>query len=212
MVLQGLLFIFVLQIKYMKKILLGALLLLSTSLFSQTNLPDTLIVNPPIGLKFSMSVIEVKNYMLSKKIEIDLKYSNSNRVIYNHVKIGNITYDFIKLSFDDNGKLFGVRCSFVPTNNATLQNYYDDVRNMIIDKYYIGESYRNFESPYHDGDGYEMQAISLEKGSISTYWTFKNSMISLYIDKTMSIELSYQDIKLAEIYFEKQKVKQLNDF
>jgi hypothetical protein len=57
-----------------------------------------------------------------------------------------------------------------------------------------------------------MQAIKVGKGSITTYWSLKNGIISLEILATMNICVGYQDTKLADVYFARKKKKEAADF
>lgn len=49
-------------------------------------------------------------------------------------------------------------------------------------------TFRIFRSPYHDGDGYEEQAIRLGKGTLATFWD------GLYMEVTdkLTVDISYE--------------------
>jgi hypothetical protein len=107
-------------------------------------------------------------------------------------------------------KLFDVTM-YYDEIEGNLQKGFDQLKETIDNKYGIGESYRSFDSPYKDGDGFEMQAISVGKGSISSYWTFKNATLSLEISESLGIELCYQESKLSNLYFARKKAKEASD-
>jgi hypothetical protein len=167
-------------------------------------------LNAPIGLTFGMSTEKAKAFMLRKNVKLDTKYSKKDKLFYNNVKVGSKTADFITLLFVDN-KLFDVTIYYDVTNGR-IQETYDLLKETIDNKYAYVAPYRNFDKPYFDGDGYEMQAIKLGKGSISTYWGLKNGTISLVIEQSLEISIGYQEINLAAIYFNRKKKKEAADF
>jgi hypothetical protein len=197
----------------MKNITIMLISLLSFNIHGQTTEEIPLnekILTAPIGLSFGMSPAQVKVVMAKKKSIPDLKLSKKDRLIFNKVKVGPKTTNFIMMLFVD-GKLFDVMM-FYDELEANLQERFDVLKETLDNKYGSGEYYRNFESPYHDGDGYEMQAIRLGKGSISSYWTFKNATISLEITESLDIKLVYEDEKLAKNFFDRKKAKEESDF
>jgi len=194
-----------------KSILVTMLLLLSYTTFCQTTETplNEKILSAPIGLSFGMSIIQVKAVMAKKGATPDVKYSKNDRLIFNKVKAGPKTTEFIKMLFVDD-KLFDISMHFNEIE-GNLQRGFDQLKEPLDSKYGPGELFRSFDYPYKDGDGYEMQAIRLGKGSISSYWTFKNATISLEISETLDIELGYQDTELAKIYFTRKKKKEESD-
>jgi hypothetical protein len=167
-------------------------------------------LNAPIGLTFGMYKEKAKAIMFNKKGKLDVKRSVVDKLIYGNVKVGGKMTDFIVLLFVDN-KLFDVSIYYFDLD-ARQQENYDKLKETIDNKYGFSETYRTFKSPYTDGDGYEMQAIKVGKGSITTYWSLKNGIISLEILVTMNICVGYQDTKLADVYFARKKKKEAADF
>ncbi len=187
------------------------LFFLSFKAFSQTTetpLKEK-ILNAPIGLSFGMSIAQVKSVMAKKGAIPDIKYSKRDKLIFNKVKVGPKMSEFIILLFVDD-KLFDVTIFYYELEGK-LQEGFDQIKETIDNKYGVGASYRKFDSPYNDGDGFEMQAIRLGKGSISSYWNFKNATIYLGINESLNIELGYQDAILSEIYFTRKKAKESSD-
>ena len=77
------------------------------------------------------------------------------------------------------------------TNWWSIKSEYIEIRQSLINKY--GEpkqDYAFFTSPYYDGDGYEMSAISLEKCNYASYW----ENISVEISKYKQVKVSYENL------------------
>src|ERR687884_1112783 len=165
------------------------------------------------GMKFGSSIAECKRIILSKEgAVLDTKHSTENKLIVDGAEFGGRKTAFIALLFTDN-KLHTAKVYFVPRLESKVFELYDEIKSEINDKYYVTKNdYRLFKYPYEDGDGYETQAIKLGKASIASFWSFprsdghKNS-ISLEINETLIVILSYQDGLLIEEAIEKQKSK-----
>lgn len=61
------------------------------------------------------------------------------------------------------------------------------------------ESYEFFSKPYYEGDGYEMQAIRLEKCRYASYWDTSEGIILIQISKFEQISFDYEDKINSEI-------------
>lgn len=74
-----------------------------------------------------------------------------------------------------------------------------------------------FQNPYRAGDGFEIQAIRLNKGTAKTYWqrpigNGDNIIMSCEISTMPSIEVCYQHVEMREIvskYYDSQKSKDM---
>ena len=77
----------------------------------------------------------------------------------------------------------------------SLKSDYDKYFEIFKKKY--GEpdnQYSFFSSPYKDGDGYEMTAVTLEKATFSAYWLSKNNTsVSISISKWSQVQLIYEN-------------------
>ncbi len=81
-----------------------------------------------------------------------------------------------------------------------IKSDYNEYLDLLIAKYGKPEhTYAFFESPYEDGDGYEMNAVSLEKCHYSAFW---NDIIGVSIDisKFKQVRVSYENKKNAELH------------
>ena len=76
-----------------------------------------------------------------------------------------------------------------------MKNDYDKYYDIFKEKYGAPDSeYSFFSSPYKQGDGYEMTAVTLEKATFSAYWLSKNnaSMV-VSISKWNQVQLVYEN-------------------
>jgi hypothetical protein len=79
------------------------------------------------------------------------------------------------------------------TNWYSIKNDYLKLKEQFITKYGIGKSYEFFSDPYYEGDGYEMQAVKLEKCNYIIYWEKPEGNVTLSISKYRQIKVSYED-------------------
>lgn len=81
----------------------------------------------------------------------------------------------------------------------SLKSTYNSMKKNYVEKYGApSDTYELFLDPYNDGDGYELQAIKLEKGAYSSFWTFTQGSIAVSI-KALStskgcVVLQYEDL------------------
>ena len=78
---------------------------------------------------------------------------------------------------------------------SNLKNDYDKYYDIFKEKYGAPDSeYSFFSSPYKQGDGYEMTAVTLEKATFSAYWLGRNntSMV-VSISKWNQVQLVYEN-------------------
>lgn len=81
--------------------------------------------------------------------------------------------------------------------NRAFQKY-DEMCSLISSKYGEPTSRsRWFKTPYEDGDGYEEQAIKLNKGHVSSTWVFGDgNTISTYIVDNLDVFVDYCNTEL----------------
>ena len=77
----------------------------------------------------------------------------------------------------------------------TLKNEYEKYFVTFTDKYGMEDSkYEFFTSPYFEGDGYELQALKLEKATFAGYWFNKNNTtIALEISEYQQVKITYEN-------------------
>jgi len=79
------------------------------------------------------------------------------------------------------------------TNWYSLKNNYLEIKNQFQQKYGDGRSYEFFSKPYEEGDGYEMQALGLEKCRYITFFETELGTISVDVSKYKQISIGYED-------------------
>ena len=84
---------------------------------------------------------------------------------------------------------------------SSLKSEYFKIKESYIKKY--GRPLRSFEKfydPYYEGDGYELQALKMEKCTYITYFDTPTGMISVGMDSSGCISIMYEDginVKIA---------------
>ena len=86
-------------------------------------------------------------------------------------------------------------------NWYSIKSDYNSLLNILTEKYGKPDSkYASFYKPYYEGDGYEMQALTLEKASYSAFWFGKeNTNISISISKFKMVSVGYENDTLVEV-------------
>lgn len=90
---------------------------------------------------------------------------------------------------------------FLPeaTSWNTIKREYEDYLNILTEKYGTPDKkYAFFSSPYYEGDGYEMSAITLEKCNYFAYWN-DSIGISIQISKYKQVKISYENAKNSKL-------------
>ena len=75
----------------------------------------------------------------------------------------------------------------------SIKSEYRTFKDSYTEKYGKPESYEFFSSPYEEGDGYEMTAISVEKCHYISFFTTEMGPIALEIHKDKCVQVSYED-------------------
>lgn len=181
-----------------KIILSIATILFTVSAYSQTNVPP----DGAAGLKFGMSPSEVKAIWKNKGTlyqDYETIKSTIGSLSYIDISVGNEKFDVATAKFVNN-KLYEISVMKLPEREAFAQGIYDNLQEILNNKYKKGNSYRIFTGIYEDGDGYEMQAVRLGNADIATYWDYSpTSIISLKItplSQSIIIEMNYQSVVL----------------
>jgi hypothetical protein len=87
---------------------------------------------------------------------------------------------------------------FYPKNTTfeSINNKFDQKKDVLTSKYGSPDKCHNyFESPYELGDGYEENAIQLEKYVNSCFWHINDNFdMSLSVTKYMQVEIIFENI------------------
>lgn len=93
---------------------------------------------------------------------------------------------------------------YMPKDNSwsSLKSTYLTLKEQYTKKYGTpSDEFEFFSTPYYEGDGYETQALELEKCTYSTYWQVPYGVIGVSISEFLQIRLVYEDahnIKIME--------------
>lgn len=155
------------------------------------------------GLKFGMSVAEVKNIWRAKGNppgEFEPSKPGLVSLSYYKVKIGVQKFDFCVLRFV-NDKLYDIIFCKIPERESFGQDYYDTQQKIITSEYGQGVSYRFMDPDDELGSERDkMNAVKCGFAKIRTCWSFKDiSAISLEIkeiDDKITIVTQYQSTEL----------------
>ena len=82
-----------------------------------------------------------------------------------------------------------------------ITSEYERLKNILIEKYdQPRNEYDFFSTPYFLGDGYELQALRLEKCTYASYWFDKDNMnVSIEMSKYEQVNLAYENVKNVEL-------------
>ncbi|HSP34909.1 MAG TPA: hypothetical protein VLU46_11385 [Thermoanaerobaculia bacterium] len=90
------------------------------------------------------------------------------------------------------GKLVRVIVTIVPTEE-TVRDTYLQVRDAIQKKYgKPAKSVQRFLEPFHDGDGYEDEAIRAGKAVFATGWSEEDEALVVNITQNLQVAVTYE--------------------
>lgn len=75
----------------------------------------------------------------------------------------------------------------------SLKSEYNSFKESYNSKYGKGRSYEYFSDPYYEGDGYELQALRLEKCKYATFYETTEGKIMLKIGDDKAVQVHYED-------------------
>jgi hypothetical protein len=78
-----------------------------------------------------------------------------------------------------------------------LKSDYQKFVEILTEKYGSPDNtYNSFDSPYYDGDGYEMTAVSLEKCTFASLWLRRSNLnLAIEISKFSQVKLTYENVE-----------------
>lgn len=85
------------------------------------------------------------------------------------------------------------------TSWYSLKSEYKSFKSSYTEKYGSPKSFERFDDPYYEGDGYELQALRLEKCTYKSYYNTSKGYISVGIDKSGCVTVAYEDAINVEI-------------
>jgi hypothetical protein len=194
----------------MKKSILITLLLIPFLGFTQTTKP----IEGFLGIKFGSSKTDVVAAMKAKGGVLSSS-STDSRLVFTNVKLGQRMPDWITV-FLFNDKLYQGVFFFKPEHEAQTIDNYNSLVSDISGVYGPGNPYKSFKSPYKDGDGYEVTALSSGNATIFTNWgSEKGNLLQAVIDTIkddLYVKLIYVDIVVQTQAIDAQKAKEKSDY
>jgi hypothetical protein len=169
----------------MKKLLLSLFVLLSINAFCQSfdgvtisgDLPTAVAKYKAKGYKVTEtfeSGVSLKGEVASREVELMLFITPKSKTIFKAVVFMPKFENWYDLKDDYNRYL-----QILSTNYGMPK-----------------DSYSMFNTPYKEGDGYEMTAVVSDKCAYAAYWfDLDNSNISLQISKYKQVRIAYENIK-----------------
>jgi len=191
----------------MKKTLLIALLLMPFLGISQTKKP----VDGFLGIKFGSSKEDVITALKARGGVLN-NSSTDKDVYFTDVKLGPRASESLTVSFVDNKMYFGA-FYFKPDHDAEVFADYKALVNDIAEVYGKGKSTADYNSPYKEGDGDELQAVKAGEAKIFTDFKSDKNLLQVKIKSTKDYDVYviatyYDNTLLAEAQAkEKQKAK-----
>ena len=76
--------------------------------------------------------------------------------------------------------------------NALKSDYFEK-KHLYTNKYPMDRDYEFFASPYEDGDGYELRALSRDKCHYISFFYAMGGYISIEIEKNFQVSVTYED-------------------
>lgn len=190
----------------MKKIILSLLVaLLALPVFSQEHLK---FKGVPIDgtLSSFVSALKAKGLSISS---LDSKYE-STIMEGDFAGLDNCQFMIVSSKDKTPGKVIVLGPSIKSWYN--LKGRYNDLKESLQAKYTNAEvkSYEFFKDPYEEGDGYELQAISLDKCIYTTFFVLPEGSITVELAGSTStscyVKLTYEDtINFGKIVKENEK-------
>ena len=105
---------------------------------------------------------------------------------------------------------------YMPEHNSwySLKSDYFSYLDILKNKYGLPtESYSTFIDPYYEGDGFEEQAVKMDKTLYEAIWIgYGNTNIAVSISKYMQVKLIYENIINVELFKKEMQKTHNNSF
>jgi hypothetical protein len=144
------------------------------------------------GIKINGNIDSCSNKFLKKGYTF---FKREDNVIVLKGKIGN---DDVKLFLVSTPKTKLVWKGVIdfPEQDSweDLKDKFGKIKGILIDKYGTpSNDFHFFKSPYYEGDGYELTAVSNGNCVYSTYWTSSSCIVSVEISSSKLISVGYEN-------------------
>jgi hypothetical protein len=102
-----------------------------------------------------------------------------------------LNHDAAGVAIMSDGKVVRVFVMLAAPDDAARETY-EELRKVLIAKYGApAKTVRSFEEPFHEGDGYEAEAIRSGKANFATQWIDGGDALVLNIASGKSLALTY---------------------
>jgi len=125
-----------------------------------------------------------------------ITYAENQNVVTMKGAVGGKQYELLISSTPKTKQVWRISV-YLPeaTSWSIIKSEYEDYLGVLTEKYGAPEKkYSFFSSPYNEGDGYEMNAIKLEKCYYSAFWS-DSVGIMIKISKFQQVQISYENEK-----------------
>jgi hypothetical protein len=194
----------------MKKTLFIALLLIPFLGISQTTKP----IDGFLGVKFGASKDDVIAAIKARGGNVNETPTNE-RVSFNNVKLGPRKAEELVIYFVNN-KMYQGAFYFKPEQEPQTIEYYNALVSDISEVYGKGKPAMSFKSPYENGDGHELLALSSGNAKFYTNFNSDKNLLQIDIKALQNEELyviaSYYDNTLVAEAHAKEKDKAKSDY
>lgn len=201
----------------MKKLLLVTMIILySGIIYSQ----ETRTLNSALGIPFGSSKSVVKSTIKEKHPDSKVYSETDMSISFEEVKYGAYKPILVNFQFTKEGQFHTCKVFVDADDCKEIFTLYDDLVKVIDEKYYTtDEKMENYKYPFTKSDKYK-HTESLVKGkyvSMFSLWVFptdkeKNNAISVEVDKSCAVKVTYQDGNLISKVIEDKKKNDSGDY
>lgn len=185
---------------------------------SQTRPARPQSVNEFLGIKFGSSKDDAKLVLLEREgVTLNEENSGADHLIFEGGSFAGRSVYFWRLGFVDD-QLHTASVYIQEKENHHIIERYDELVSFYKEKYAAPDTtLRRFEYPYEEGDGFEEQALRLGKAHLTVLWAFPTdtpgvqNSVSIEIDDSLLLKISYQDGALIDKAIQRRKEKAKDD-
>lgn len=144
-----------------------------------------------LGVEIDGSMTSFVEKMKEKGFTFD---SESDRITTMKGLFTNKSVDLYIVSTPTTKKVYRVAVVYPEkTSWSSIKSEYNDLKNAYKKKYTLDKDYNFFLTPYYEGDGYEMQAVRLDKCKYISFFKTERGDIMIEISKFECIKIVYED-------------------
>lgn len=161
------------------------------------------------GIKWDTDIETIKTIIKTKK-NCEIEYIDDENIICAGKfggKEATITFYF------HNKKLYKGVVMYPYEINKAIRNY-NEIKSNLIEKYGTAQfDIEDFESPYYSGDGYEEQAVLLNKAHFGAKWIFSDANeLGILLTNKLKIAVMYINIQVNEKIRKEEHKENMSDF